>query len=202
MDIPEFIDQYNLYMCGVNVADQLRSYYSTQRVHMKTWKPLFHFLFDTIVGNCYKLSSYSAAAGHLRQDSHAAFRRALRHALLQASTQLTIPRAPQPGRKRTDDVTWKPLVEHNLTKLWTKPKNCSACIEAGRKATQEKAHRGARKPLAGLSTNTTRKSIYSKDWKRPRRAPRTLYGCSTCEIPFCRTGECWASHYNKLNTKN
>lgn len=29
MDIPEFIDQYNLYMCGVDVADQLRSYYTT-----------------------------------------------------------------------------------------------------------------------------------------------------------------------------
>ena len=88
MDIPEFIDQYNLYMCGVDVADQLRSYYTTQRVHRKTWKPLFYFLFDTIVGNCYKLSSYCTADGHLRTDSHAAFRRAFRRALFNASTRL------------------------------------------------------------------------------------------------------------------
>lgn len=105
MDIPEFINQYNLYMCGVDVANQLRSYYTTQRIHLKTWKPLFHFLFDTIIGNCYKLSSYNAAASYLRANSHAAFRRALRHALLKASNQLIITREPQAGRKQIDDVT-------------------------------------------------------------------------------------------------
>lgn len=29
LDIPVHIDEYNLYMCGVDVADQLRSYYNT-----------------------------------------------------------------------------------------------------------------------------------------------------------------------------
>ena len=29
MDIPKFIDQYNLYICSVDVVDQLRSYYMT-----------------------------------------------------------------------------------------------------------------------------------------------------------------------------
>ena len=74
MDILEFIDQYNLYICGVNVADQLRSYYTTQRIYRKTWKPLFHFLFNIIVGNYYKLSSYCTADGYFRADSHAVFR--------------------------------------------------------------------------------------------------------------------------------
>ena len=105
MDIPEFINQYNLYICGVDVADQLRSYYTTQRVHLKTWKPLFHFLFDTTVGNCYKLSSYCAADGHLRADSHAAFRRALRRALFDASTRLLEQHhAAEVVRKATDDI--------------------------------------------------------------------------------------------------
>ena len=53
LDIPEFIDEYNLWMCGVDIADQLRSYYNTERVHRKIWKPLFSFLLDTIVGNSY-----------------------------------------------------------------------------------------------------------------------------------------------------
>ena len=36
LDIPEFIDTYNHFMNGVDVADQLRSYYNTQRTHFKT----------------------------------------------------------------------------------------------------------------------------------------------------------------------
>jgi hypothetical protein len=87
MEIPDFIDEYNCYMCGVDVADQLRSYYNTQRIHCKTWKPLFSFLFDTIIGNCYKLSSYKPSTGErgTRKDTHLQFRRDLRNALLEAS---------------------------------------------------------------------------------------------------------------------
>ena len=40
LDIPAFIDMYNHYMNGVDNTDQLRCYYSTQRVHFKNWKPL------------------------------------------------------------------------------------------------------------------------------------------------------------------
>lgn len=35
LPIPLFIDKYNHYMNGVDYADQLRSYYTTQRVHLK-----------------------------------------------------------------------------------------------------------------------------------------------------------------------
>ena len=35
LDIPVFIDIYNRYINEVNNADQLRSYYITQRVHLK-----------------------------------------------------------------------------------------------------------------------------------------------------------------------
>ena len=55
LDIPVFIDMYNHYMNAVDNADQLRSYYSTQRVHFKSWKPLWHFLLDTTIVNSYKL---------------------------------------------------------------------------------------------------------------------------------------------------
>ena len=60
-------------MYGVNIADQLRSYYTTQRIHLKTWKPLFHFFFDTIIGNYYKLFFYNASEGNLHANSYAAF---------------------------------------------------------------------------------------------------------------------------------
>lgn len=38
---PSLIDKYNHYMNGVDCADQLRSCYTTQRVHLKNWKPLW-----------------------------------------------------------------------------------------------------------------------------------------------------------------
>ena len=36
LDIPEFIDMYNYYINEVDSADQLRCYYNTQRVHIKS----------------------------------------------------------------------------------------------------------------------------------------------------------------------
>ncbi len=56
--IHTFIDKYNHYIGGVDIADQLRSYYIIQRVYYKTWKPFFHFLLDTSITNLYRLSSY------------------------------------------------------------------------------------------------------------------------------------------------
>ena len=51
--IPDYIDMYNHFMNGVDVADQLRSYYNTQKSHWKSWKALWHFLLDTTITNAY-----------------------------------------------------------------------------------------------------------------------------------------------------
>ena len=40
LNIPEFINLYNHFINNVNVVDQLRSYYTTQRTYFKTWKSL------------------------------------------------------------------------------------------------------------------------------------------------------------------
>ena len=89
LEIPTFIFYYNLYMGGVDIADQLRSYYNTQRTHMKTWKPLFYFLLDTVLGNSYLLSSYRPPGGRsTRHDGHKKFRRDLRNALFERSIQV------------------------------------------------------------------------------------------------------------------
>ena len=63
LKIPTFIFYYNLYIGGVDIADQLYLYYNTQRMYMKTWKPLFYFLLDTVLGNFYLLSSYRPPTG-------------------------------------------------------------------------------------------------------------------------------------------
>ena len=35
LDIPDFINKYNLFIYGVNIADQLKSYYNTKRTYRK-----------------------------------------------------------------------------------------------------------------------------------------------------------------------
>ena len=51
MYIPECIDDYNQHMGGVDIADQLRSYYDTQLTSFRTWWPMFFWAVDTMLTN-------------------------------------------------------------------------------------------------------------------------------------------------------
>ncbi|KAF2188002.1 hypothetical protein K469DRAFT_770021, partial [Zopfia rhizophila CBS 207.26] len=51
LDIPEFIGMYNYLMNGVDRADQIQSYYRTNRKQYRTWRPLRNFLFETTICN-------------------------------------------------------------------------------------------------------------------------------------------------------
>ena len=201
MPIPTFIFWYNHYMCGVDIADQLRSYFTTQRTHRQTWKPLWHFLLDTVIGNCFLLSSYTPTDRRAsRQEGHKQFRIDLRTALFERSIRKRKHPAPEhPSRRSTKDIIWVPTAQHKLIKLFTKEVHCSACIEAGR-CTQVQ-NIGRRKALSDLSPNTTRKPRDSKEWERRQRPPRTHFGCSICKIPFCRKDDCWGPHIERLNSK-
>jgi hypothetical protein len=53
MMIPLCIDDYNHNMGGVDIADQLRSYYDTQLTSFRTWWPMLFWAFDTMVTNAY-----------------------------------------------------------------------------------------------------------------------------------------------------
>ena len=55
LPIPAFIDDYNQHMGGVDIADQLRSYYSTQLRACQNWLPLFFWLLDTAIVNSYRI---------------------------------------------------------------------------------------------------------------------------------------------------
>ena len=51
LEIPDFIDMYNHLMNGVDRADQIRTYYRTNRRNYRTWKPLQNYLFQTTICN-------------------------------------------------------------------------------------------------------------------------------------------------------
>ena len=52
---PTVIVQYNTYMGGVDLADQLVTYYGYPHVSRKWWKQVFYHLFDTTLVNAYIL---------------------------------------------------------------------------------------------------------------------------------------------------
>jgi hypothetical protein len=74
LPIPVFIDDYNHYMGGVDIADQLRSYYSTQRISLRCWFPLFFKILDSAILNAYLLCKQLHGPGYMK---HKDFREVL-----------------------------------------------------------------------------------------------------------------------------
>src|SRR3954453_13744681 len=59
LPIPVVIDDYNHFMGGVDIADQLRGHYGTQLPVRRTWMPLFFWLLDTAIINSYLIIKQS-----------------------------------------------------------------------------------------------------------------------------------------------
>ena len=170
LPVPSFIHEYNHYMNSVDEADQLRSYYHTQRSHYNAWKPLWHWLLDLAVINAYKLSNYT---------DHNKFRGDLTEKLFEASDR------PRPRFQNTAShlLQTKGRTEgHTLVK--GPQRCCKACGEGGRSAETKKK----RKVLGELSLNS--------QWhgERVKRVKRTNYYCSLCDVPLCQSGPCLAEH--------
>ena len=134
LSIPDFIDTYNHFMNGVDVADQLRSYYDTQRVHNKTWKPLWHFLLDTAVTSSYKIANTTSDRPYAESRKHGAhkrFRMKLAAALFERSERLTKPCGDIRTRKVKElalFVRKAPRIEHGRrVKLQGPKRYCKPC---------------------------------------------------------------------------
>ena len=56
LPIPKCIYDYNQHMGGVDVADQLRSYYTNLHRSYRTWWPLFVYTLELAVCNCYLIA--------------------------------------------------------------------------------------------------------------------------------------------------
>jgi hypothetical protein len=60
LQIPCFIDDYNQYMGGVDLANQYRESYETHKPTLRTWWPLFYWLIDVACINAYRLHQLHA----------------------------------------------------------------------------------------------------------------------------------------------
>ena len=189
LPVPVFINKYNHFMNGVDQADQLRSYYTTQRIHVKNWKPGWHYLLDTTITNAYKAvyctpeKPYGEASQH---SSHKKFRMRLAIQLFEHSERIAY--IPQRIKLLRESIQHMSKAEHGqITRLDGGPRNCVVCVN-GRNVDNFNP-RVKRKALGDLAQGTVRRII--KPLRRPDQYPRGQFGCAICGIHLCRRGDCW-----------
>jgi hypothetical protein len=196
--IPKLIDLYNHHMNGVDRADQLRSYYNTQRKKCyKTWKPLWNLLLDATLTNSYLIATHPPPGEPKRypKKGHAQFLKDLAKGLFQHSKKKPRNSVTEANRnvhkaKPLQDLVQKDLnsSQHIMVNL-LKLKPCKACAAAGRRPDPKTQ----RKPLGDLSANTLRATAKANEG-RASRIKRSRWGCQQCNINLCQYGTCWMEH--------
>jgi hypothetical protein len=193
LPIPTLIDSYNHYMNSIDRFDQLKSYYTTLRVHRKTWRSLFHLIIDIILVNCFKLSDYSNAK-KLKRSGHRRFLQKLVAQLLEASSK-------QVWLRRQNSVAGIKRIapeEHQNVVIWSPPlsaKTCIHCAAAGRRSSPKKRPRLAELPTSKLNSQPASSKAAAKVDRR-----RTRWGCFQCQLPVCEASKrpCWGEHLREV----
>jgi hypothetical protein len=72
LQIPSFIDDYNQYMGGVDLANQFREVYESHKPTFRNWWPLFYWLIEVACINGYRL--YRLSTVEERPLTHLQFR--------------------------------------------------------------------------------------------------------------------------------
>ena len=177
LPIPGMVDDYNHYMGGVDIANQLRSKFSTQQRGVKPWRPLFYWLLDTTIINAFLISENQRKA-KLKLDekdkvrsAHRTFRESLVTALL---LDIRIPKAdPKYITKNTrlPAIRLTRLIEIHFPRP-IKRANCIFC--------RWSQHNKKAKSMQGIS-------------KTPGIL-KTRTNCNHCSVPLC--GKCfYLFHY-------
>lgn len=102
---PECVVHYNKYMGGVDLYDQLASYYSFEHRTVKWWRRVFFHLLDTAIVNAYIL--YTQSTQSSRKLTHLEFRVELAKGLLQEAG--TAPEPLQTAPSSRSEVLPPPL---------------------------------------------------------------------------------------------
>ena len=168
LPIPGMIDDYNHFIGGVDIADQLRAHFSIQLRGVKTWKPLFYWLLDTAIVNAYLLFEHQRKAQLVGKDRARSMHRAFRESLV--SALLLDPEAPK--MKTSSSVTKTTKLPHTR---FTRP------IEIHR---QELGSRTT--CLFCRWQRQNEKGRTMKAITKTNLLPKTRIYCSHCKAPLCR----------------
>jgi hypothetical protein len=160
LQIPCFIDDYNHYMGGVDLANQFREAYETHKPILRTWWPLFYWLIDVACINAYRLYQLSTSG---RLLTHLQFRIELYCKLLGYSKRAKL-------QSLRVGLGGKRLFNPDLQYLhyWEKRPKQGTCAWCSYKLKCEKL---LKRGVKGV-------------------AKRSVGGCIFCNIPLCKVGDC------------
>jgi hypothetical protein len=163
LQIPSFINNYNQYMGGVDLANQYREVYESYKPTLRNWWPLFYWLIKVACINEYRLYQLYID-GNGRLLIHLQFRTELYYKLLGYSTRAKL-------RSLQVELGGKRVFNSDLPHLyyWGKhPKG--TCIWYSYKLRYQKA--------------------LGKAVDKKARAGRFHSGCVFCNINLYKAGEC------------
>lgn len=167
LKIPKIIDDYNNNMNGVDVADQLRSYYSTQKMTQRTWMALFFWLLDTAIINSYRITRTLG----LTQE-HKEFRLELVWSLVNFANDTG------EVQLRDSTKTKKKLKEMKRPKVTKHFKLSDSQLEPGNHLVEWRKNREACRWCSWLANQKK----FNMDRKSPNRS--NLW-CVGCNVPLC-----------------
>ena len=178
MEIPWLIDEYNHHMGGVDIFDQLKSYYDILRAHRKTWRPLFSYLLEIILSNSFKLSTFSEPA-EIKRSGHRRFLFKLVNQLGDAAGKAV--RYDARRHSSINDLKVRNGDLHVQGKLYEhyKPRPWVMCQS-----------KGQRNPLQAMDANQA-------SARRPS-STRTSQGCVQCNVTLCN--KCCKEHLQDANS--
>ena len=154
---PAVVDQYNKHMGGVDLADQLRKYYTVGRSSFKWYRYLFWFLIDVSICNSFILYNHHKLEQGQGKVKQLNFRTNLAKQLIGGFSS-TVSAGHSAKHRKIDNLSLDPgnAGTHFIIKIEGRKKVCVYCERLGRKT------------VSGRSVETT-------------------FQCLQCNVALCKT---------------
>jgi len=203
--LPTATVDYNLHMGGVDIADQRRSYYSTQLRVVRSWMPLFFWLLDTTVINSFLIAQQhmgGSGGQHSIWRSHPRYRERLAWDLVEKGYQLLHPtheqrlQLTQPSLRIPEGNTHTSREMGYITKVTSLPSMRKDQVT--HKLVRNESQKRPRycvlcRFLSKLPPDAPNYDTFNHSPDGPHgKIRRTYFACSYCKIatfnvPLCKT---------------
>jgi hypothetical protein len=188
-------------MGGVDIADQLRAYYSTQRIALRSWYLLFFWMVDTAILNAYLIGRQLNGNNYMK---HKEFRANLWSSLFSYSAQVSSERKlPKFYPPITTPIPYVFQTESPVNIESLPPANQARQVEEAEIVEHKWKMLGKRVYCYNC------RAVYSATRKRKfgdeicingiqrKRAGQTLWGCNICDVALCTSGDCWVDYHRR-----
>lgn len=201
--IPRAVNDYNCHMGGVDIADQLRQYYTVQMRTSRTWIPLFLWLLDTSIINAFIIWKLHHRVTSRR--AHADFRLMLVTGLLELSYKIERPvetlntnsaRGKQPTLVRSRSQGYITASNNILNAKRHLPGlHLPVMFNDDSDKENDPNHGKDDRRLCVLC----RSNALTKAATNPAKKLRSSWKCATCQVPLCLTKDrnCFKDYHTK-----